>query len=404
MSVEFRVIEPDEFEDLRATLGFAFGFDPQADDQRFKAVLPIHRTCCGFEGGRMVSTSAAFELEMTVPGGVVSCGGTTIVSVLPTHRRQGILHRMMRAHLDDVREHDEPIAALWATDSAIYGRFGYGCAAICHDIAVKRGHIDFHRLAPAPGPVRLIDREEAARVLPPFVDTIRSGVPGFFERTPEWWEHRRLSDPKDDRHGKTSYRYVVVDGDDGIEGFAQYRSKLEWTDEHGAGEVAVEELIGTTPESWSSLWRHVLSHDLIEKTTADLRPTWDPIFDLLAGTRRVSTKRADSCWVRIMDVPAALSARAYAGPVDLVLGVSDPMGDVTGRYRIHVNGDDVDCLAVDIEPDVSLDLEDLSACYMGRARFRELARLGRVSGDGPALAALDAAFTWDPQPWCPEIF
>jgi len=404
MSVEFRSIEPDEFGDLREAVGLAFGFDFRADDRRLESTLPIHRTCCAFENGRMVGTSAAFELEMTVPGGVMSCGGTTFVSVLPTHRRQGILNRMMRAHLDDVKGHGEPIAALWATDSAIYGRFGYGCAAICYDMTVKRGHVDFHRGAPTTVPVRLIDADEAAGALPPFFEAIRADVPGFFVRTPQWWEHRRLSDPDDDREGMTSYRYVVVDGEEGIAGFAQYRSKLDWNEEHGAGEVAVRELIGSTPVAWASLWRHVLSHDLIEQTTAHLRPPWDPIFDLLAGTRRVSTKRLDSCWVRIMDVPVALSARSFSGPVDLVLGISDPMGDVTGNYRLHVNGEEVECSAVGNEPDVSLDLEDLSACYMGRARFRELARVGRITGDGSALASLDAAFTWDPQPWCPEIF
>ena len=404
MAVEFRAIEPGEFDDLRSALGLVFGFDPHAGDGRLKAILPIHRTRCGFEDGRMVGTSAAFELEMTVPGGRVACGGTTIVSVSPTHRRQGILRRMMQAHLDDVREHSEPIAALWATDSAIYGRFGYGCAAICHEIEVDRDHVDFHRLVPGTGPVRVIGAEEAGRVLPSFFDSVRTSIPGFFDRSADWWTHRRLSDPEHDRDGMTSYRYVVVDGEEGISGFAQYRSKLKWEAGHGAGEVAVQELIGTTPQSWASLWSYVLSHDLLQKTTADLRPPWDPIFDLLAGTRRATATRADSFWVRIMDVPTALSARAYSGPVDLVIGVLDPMSDVTGSYRLSAKGDDVECTPVDDEPDVSLDLEDLSACYMGQARFRQLARVGRVSGAGAALTALDAAFSWDPEPWCPEIF
>jgi predicted acetyltransferase len=105
-----------------------------------------------------------------------------------------------------------------------------------------------------------------------------------------------------------------------------------------------------------------------------------------------------------MDIPAALSSRSYTAPVDLVLGVVDPMGDITGSYRLSAKGDDVECARVDDEPDVTLDLEDLGACYLGRARFRQLARVGRVTADGPALTALDAAFGWDPQPWCPEIF
>jgi predicted acetyltransferase len=105
-----------------------------------------------------------------------------------------------------------------------------------------------------------------------------------------------------------------------------------------------------------------------------------------------------------MDVPAALTGRAYSAPVNAVIAVADPLGDLTGTYRLSADGHDVVCTSSNDEPEVTLDLEDLGACYMGRARFRELARAGRLAGDGETLATLDAAFTWDPQPWCPEIF
>jgi predicted acetyltransferase len=404
MAIEFRAIQPDEFDSLRRSLGLAFGVDPDPEDKRLRTCLPLDRTRCGFEDGQIVSTSAAFDLEMTVPGGAVACGGTTIVSVAPTHRRRGVMSQMMRAHLDDVRDHGEPIAALWATDSAIYGRFGFGCAAICHDVEVTRGHIDLHRLAPEPDRVRVIDGAEAAQLIPPFYETIRLGLPGHIRRDDNWWEHYRFADPERERRGRTSYRYAVVDGEEGIAGFTQYRSKLEFRDGHGAGTVEVRELVGTSPESWAGLWSFIMGHDLIEKVEADLRPPWDPIFDLLAGTRRAAASRSDSLWVRIMDVPAALVGRAYSAPVTAVIAVTDPLGDVTGVYRLSADADGAECARVEADPDVSLDAEDLGACYMGRARFRELARAGRVSGDPGSLAALDAAFVWEPGPWCPEIF
>ncbi len=404
MGIEFRAIEPDEFDSLRKCLGLAFGAEPNPDDHRLRTCLPLHRTRCGFDDGQMISTSAAFELDMTIPGGIVACGGTTIVSVAPTHRRRGVMSRMMRAHLDDVREHEEPIAALWASDSAIYGRFGFGCAAICHDIEIDRRHVGFHRLAPDPGPVRVVEVSEAAQLIPTFYEGARLDVPGFFARTGDWWEQFRFADLEKDRRGRTAFRYVVVDGDAGITGFAQYRAKSEFLEGHGAGKVSVRDLMGSTPAAWAALWSYLLNHDLVAKIEADLRPPWDPIFDLLAGTRRVSTTRSDSLWVRIMDVPAALSARSYSAPLEVVLGLSDPLGDVTGTYRLGITDGRAECSKVTGEPDVSLDLEDLGACFMGRARFRELARAGRVEGDPVVLAALDAAFTWDPQPWCPEIF
>jgi predicted acetyltransferase len=403
MAVEIRAIQPDEFEAMRRTMGLVFGFDPPEGDGRFLRLLPLDRTRCGFDGGTMISTSGAFDLEMTVPGGQVACGGTTAVAVLPTHRRQGVLREMMRAHLADVKEHGEPIAALWASDSAIYGRFGYGCASICYDIEVEPQHATSNRLAPEPGPSRLIDRKEALEIVPPLYDRLRTRIPGFFARTPEWWEDRSFrEDGASD--GGTALRYAVVDGDEGISGFASYRTKAHWDEGHGSGKVTVYDLFAETPEAWAGIWSLVANQDLVARAVGSLRPPWDPIFDFLGGTRRARAFRYDALWVRLMDVVGALVARSYSAPLDVVLGVEDPLGDATGTYRLRADADGAECAPTTDEPVVLLDLEDLSAGYMGRPHFRQWARAGRLSGASDALAAMDAAFTWDPQPWCPEIF
>jgi predicted acetyltransferase len=405
MPLEFRAVPPDGLAEFTKTAGLAFGFDPnQETDGHYLEVLDPARTRCGFDENVMVSTSAAYSLDMTVPGGSVACGGTTVVTVAPTHRRQGVLRAMMRAHLDDVREHEEPIAALWASDSAIYGRFGYGSAAISYQIEVSREQIGFHRLAPAPPPVRLLDTPEARDLLPPFYESARLRIPGAFHRTAPWWEHRRLADPESARNGATAKRFVAVEGDDGIAGFAQYRFLSKWDGGHGAGKVMVQELQGTTPESWSGLWGYLLGHDLTAIIKAPNRPTWDPIFDLLAGERRARASRQDALWVRIMDIPAALGARRYSAPLDLVFGVDDPMGDTSGSYRLMARDDGAECRPTTDTPALEIDLEDLSACYLGRSRFAQLARSGRIRGDQASLAAADRAFTWSPEPWCPEIF
>ena len=404
MTPEFRAIEPDEFETMRQTMGLVFGFDPPEGDERFRRLISLDRIRCGFDKGQMVSTSGAFDLEMTVPGDVVACGGTTMVAVVPTHRRQGLLRGMMRSHLDDVKDHDEPIAGLWASDSAIYGRFGYGCASISCEITVDSEHVDPHRLAPEAGPVRMVESEEARRLAPAVYQRLAEQIPGFFARSADWWEGRSFRDTESARHGATSLRYAVVDDDNGTAGYVTFRTKSDWDEGHGKGEVIVRDLFGTTPESWAGLWSFVISQDLVSRTVADLRSTHDPIFDLLAGSRRARAVRSDGLWIRIMDVPAALAARSYTAALDVVLGVVDPLGDVSGNYRLSVNGDDVECSVTKDEADVTIDLEDLSAGYMGRPRFRELARVGRVFGHASALAAMDAAFSWDPHPWCPEIF
>ena len=184
MATVIRAVRPDEFEELRRTMGVVFGFDPPDGDNRVVRLLPLDRTRCGFDGGKMISTSGAYSLEMTVPGAQVACGGTTAVVVAPTHRRQGVLREMMRAHLDDVKEHGEPIAALWASDSAIYGRFGYGCASICYDIAIEPDHATLSRLAPQPGRARMVDRAEALEVVPAPVRPSSHGDPRVLLQDP----------------------------------------------------------------------------------------------------------------------------------------------------------------------------------------------------------------------------
>jgi predicted acetyltransferase len=403
MNREIRAVEPGEFENLRRAMGLVFGSDPPQGDSRFARVLPLDRTRCVFDDGEIVATSGAFNMTMTVPGAELPCGGTVAVAVLPTHRRQGLLRLMMQAHLDDVREHEEPIAALWASDSAIYGRFGYGCASICHDIEIEVDHAAWNRLAPEPAPARMLSREDAFELAPPLYDRLRAVVPGFFERSPEWWEDRPLRDSEAYREGGTALRYVAADGKDGIDGFATFRTKPSW-DLHGAGRVMVRDLFAATPEAWSSVWSLVVNQDLIDTVHAEARPTWDPIFDLLGGTRRAKATRIDAIWVRVMDIPVALTARSYSAPVDVVLGVSDPFGDLSGSYRLHADTDGAECATTSNDPTVWLDLEDLSSGYLGHARFRELERSGRVTGDHASITALDTAFSWDPGPWCPEIF
>jgi predicted acetyltransferase len=403
MAVEIRAVRPDEFEEMRRTMGLVFGFDPPNGNNRVLRLLPLDRTRCGFDGGRMISTSGAYGLQMTVPGGEVACGGTTAVAVSPSHRRLGVLREMMRAHLDDVKEHEEPVAALWASDSAIYGRFGYGCASLCYDIEVEPEHATLGRLAPQPGRARMIDRPEALVVVPALYDRLRVEIPGFFARTPQWWEDRSFWD-SESAGDKTNLRYAVVDGDDGVTGFASFRTKAHWDEGHGSGKVIIQDLFAATPEAWAGIWSMVANQDLVARVEAGLRPPWDPIFDLLAGTRRALSFRYDALWVRLMDVPHALTARSYSAPVDLVLAIEDPIGDLTGSYLLRADPEGAECAPTTRDPSVLLDLEDLSAAYMGRPRFRQWGRAGRLSGTDEALAALDAAFDWHPQPWCPELF
>jgi len=402
VNLEVRAAKPEDVGQFRQLLGRAFGWELAPErEASFARLWEPERSFCVFDGESMVATSGAFSLELTVPGATVPTGGTTMVAVLPTHRRRGALRLMMRAHLADVREREEPLAALWASDSGIYGRFGYGLASQHQDLSIDRHHSGRHRLTPAATPVSLIDPEQARGRIPPIYENIRLARPGFFKRSEAWWEERVLADLPNHRGGATSLRFAVAADDSG---YVVYRQKGHWEEGHGAGEVRVVELVASTPGGWSGLWGFVLSHDLVKKVTADHRPPDDPVFDLVAARRRVNGPTSDALWVRTHDLVKALAARRYQVDGRIVLGVTDHFLEEHSVLELVGGPDGAQARMFDDEPDLSLDIEDLGACYMGWSRFRGLAGLSRVTGDASKLRLADLMFSWDPLPWCPEIF
>ena len=92
--------------------------------------LSDNKRMFGFKvGRRWVATCGDFERRLTVPGGAdVPTAAVTVVTVHPPYRRRGLLTAMMKHQLEQVAKRGEPLAALWASEALIYGRYGYGPA------------------------------------------------------------------------------------------------------------------------------------------------------------------------------------------------------------------------------------------------------------------------------------
>lgn len=407
MGLEVRGITAAETERFIATMSTPFAFDIDDDPgmvERFSVLFEPDRARCAFDGADMVGTLGSFSLDMTVPGGHVPCAGTTMVTVLPTHRRRGVLRAMIAAHFEEARLRHEPIAALWASDSGIYHRFGYGMATVLAEAEIDRSHIHLHRLAPTPRPVRLVDAEDALEQIRPVFGRVARSRPGMYARSDGWWD-RRLRDRPSDRQGATAFRYAVTEGGSGVDGYVQYRIKPgSWDSHHGDGKVVVRELVAENAGAAVSLWSYLLNHDLVATVSTGMLPEDSELFSMLDGWRRAMPRLVDQMWVRLLDVPAALEARRYSSDGTLDLGVHDPMEDTTTTYRLTVE-DGVGTIDRHLgDADVLLDVEDLGAAYLGRAHLRRLSRAGRLSGSAEALALADAMFGWDPAPWCQEVF
>ena len=386
-----------------------FGFDLPEDESDKKALLERigkifepERARCAFEDGRIIGTLGVFSFTMTVPGGTIPVAGTTQVSVQATHRRRGVLSRMMRAHLDEARERGDAAAALWASDSAIYGQFGYGMAAWNTEIEIDRRHVDLHRLAAAPAPVEVTDVESVREPAIEVYDRIRRQVPGMVSHSEGWWD-RLFSDHTWSRGGGTRARYALVVESGAPTGWTKYRLKDVEGHGHPAQDVIVVQLYAETPGAWSGLWSHVMAHDFGQTIRADLRPIDDPIHSLLRGMRRARTQVSDGLWLRVLDVGGVLEARSYSGAGALEFTVNDPLGYVDGSYRLETDGKSTSVAPID-RADLTLDVEDLGALSLGGRSAVEMALAGRITGPQEGIERLDTLFRGTRAPWSPVIF
>ncbi|MYH06708.1 MAG: GNAT family N-acetyltransferase [Acidimicrobiia bacterium] len=405
LAVEIRAVAPDELEVLGRVTAMAFGQDPDpAAGESYRKLLELERSRGTFEQGRMVGGSFAYGLELTIPGGEAAAAGVASVGVLPSHRRRGIMRRMVTELLSDARDRGDILAVLWSTEVPLYGRFGFGVAGVTTKLVIDRFPLVPHRLAPRPAPVVLVEPDEAKELLPPVFDRKRREVPGMFARSEDWWELEILADAPRHRGDASSLRYALaLDSDGHAIGYAQYRTSGAW---EGIGlgiTLKLEEMIALTPAAYAGLWNFLVNQDLLRQLRAWNVPAETALHQLFANFRESQTLN-DGLWLRILDVEAALSARRYSADGSLVLGVFDPMSAEATRYRLEVSGGMGSCRRVSDAPDLSLDLEDLSAGFLGRARFRRLGSLGRLKGEPAARALADAMFDWDPQPWCQEVF
>ncbi|MDX6439302.1 MAG: hypothetical protein QOF45_1885 [Gaiellaceae bacterium] len=394
----------EEFKAAVGAISHYFGGGPDDERaERFARVLPLERMHAAFDGDRIVGGAGAFPFQLTVPGGPIACGGVTVVGVLPTHRRRGVLTAMMRAQLEDIRDRGEPIAALWASEEAIYGRFGYGMASLAGEIGIASAYRRLRQPPDETASARLIGLDEAKTVLPAIYDRVRAATPGMFDRTDAWWELRNLADPLERRQGGGEKNVLLLELGGEPAGYALYRVFTKFEHGSAAGHVEVIEALADGAVATRELWRVLLEMDWLATLKAYLLPIDHPLLHQLRYPRRLQMRIGDGLWLRLVDVGAALSARAYSGEGSAVLEVEDAfLPENTGRWRVAAGTAE----RTDEAADLALDVRELGTAYLGGFTFAELLRAGvvRELEEGGAARA-DALFlTSAPKPWCPEIF
>ena len=397
MSVEIRTIREEEFAQWSEASALAFGM--HATDEGVgvhRSFAELDRTFGAFDGGDLVGTTTTRTSAMTVPGGVAKLGFVDDVTVLPTHRRRGIMTRMMRAQIDQMRERGEFLAALTASESLIYERFGYGIATWYHRWRIDRRHTAMKIPPSGGGNPRFISADTAREEWPKLHARVREGRVGMVHYDAAYWRGA-LWDADYQRDGATEFFHVAYMRGERVSGLCAYRRRER--------AIVVFFLLGEDAEVEAELWKYCFGIDLVLEIQAFCQPTYDPLPWRLEDPRRLERSLGDHFWLRLVDVEAALAARAYAEAASLTLHVHDefcPWND--GVYLLESGPDGAECSRTDGEPQIELGVSDLAAAYLGGVSFSTLAMAGRIEErESGALAAADRMFRTERAPWSLEL-
>lgn len=374
---------PDEADWLQLVRsdGRSFGAAYSEDDiQRQRSVTDLNRFRVAVEDGRVVGGAGSYEFDMTLPGGsAVPTGGVTWVSVEVTHRRQGLLRRLMDAIHDDIDRREEPLAALTASEGGIYERFGYGIATRTRVALIDRSNAHLRpEVVPPVGTTRVVDPVAELQSIMAIWDRFRTQRAGEVSRSEAFWR-RFLADAGD-------YAVHVLHAD----GYACWKTDMAWNDGHPAGTLAIHAMAPVTPEAHVALWHTVLSSDLVGTVRSNKLAVDDPLPYLLTNQRVVRTTNLnDGVWCNVRDVAGCFGARTYGTDDDVVVEVDD------GCWRIGGGG----TTKVSTKPDLTLDRAALGALLLGGVAPTTLVNGRRGEArSSEALRRADALFVVNPMP------
>ncbi|MFF9144292.1 GNAT family N-acetyltransferase [Streptomyces sp. NPDC014861] len=409
MTTELRVLDPSEWDRWFAALELAFGGIPEEPEERtlWRDLTECERSLAIWDGGRAVATAGAFSFRLTVPGGAsVPAAGVTMVSVAGTHRRRGILTSMMRRQLDDVRALGEPLAVLTASEPVIYGRFGYGAASWSQRAVIDttRVRLDVPAGADAVA-LRAVPAAESSAATEAVYARMVPRRPGMVARAPGW-ERLPLLDPPGARNGASPKQCVLAERDGEVVGYAYYTIKPEWSWAGADGAVNAQEVMALDGAAEAALWRFLCSVDLTAKVRLDSSPVDAAWQHLVSDVRRCEPVLREALFVRPVEVGAALEARTYRAPVDVVFEVEDAFCPWNaGRWRLSGDAKGAECSRTSDAADLALSVRELGSAYLGGTSLAALAGAGRVTElrEG-ALAEASLAFGSEVAPWLPHGF
>ena len=395
--LEMRAVTADEFVQWCRAEARAHGNRLNDDPEMLRPHFDLERSIAVFDQGDIVGGAHSHKLEMSIPGATAVIAGVANIAVQPTHRRQGVMTRMMRHQIHDIHERGEPLAALFARESVIYRRFGYGIGSMNERWTLERQYNGYAQPHESPGRIRFVDPLDITEELPEVFQRSTADRPGVFQRAPHRWQ-RDSHAPEHQQGGPGSLFYAAYEDDGRVDGYVTYRTT--------GTTVVVNELMAGTADASAALWRFCFDLDLFAATQAIKRPVDDPLPWMLADPRRLQRTIRDGLWVRLVDVAASLQLRRYMESGHVVLEVRDELCPWNeGRFELEASPEEATCRASSSSPDLVIGVADLASTYLGTVSFTTLSQAGLVEERTPgALLRADRMFAVQHQPWTPHSF
>ena len=392
MSIELRTSTWDDFPSVKVINARGEnGYRSQVDFDAHRLVFTPDRSIMAFDGKNMVGNALSYEMDMYIPGGLSKIAAVASVSVQATHRRKGINRSIMKYQLEDIHSRQEPLAVLQASESIIYGRYGYGMASFENNLEIEKTRSAYAIDHVPEGQSYFIEESEAREIFPQIYAKAIENRVGMVRRNENWWEFR--------------FREPGLKGGDPKSWFVKYQKNgendgyLRYT--INDVELNVIELIASSHEAYSSLWRLCLDMDLVDIIKAEHRPADEELKWMLADPRRLVEHSCDRYWVRLVDVKKALSQRSYSVDGSLTLEVRDsflPWNEEVVELRSESG--ESSCATSNRNPDIVLSAGDLGAVYLGGINFSTLLAAGRIEEiTKGSISKANLMFSTKRNPW-----
>lgn len=408
MTIDVRKVAEEEFNDWCDTTDVGFLMPGRrGDGPRRRAWYEIDRCWGCFDGDQVVGTLRGIDLRMTVPGGAaVPTDGITSVTVMATHRRRGLLSRMMAAEIGAAAERREPLSALVAAEWPIYGRYGFGPAVEGCSWYLDARNAAFVR--ELPGRIEVVDLATARAEAPAVYDKVMARNPGSVSRPSWYWDRNLDIVPAEGEKVPKDQMYAVCRDERGeAVGFVHYKFADRWTRQRPDNTAEVFDLFAVDVAYEARLWKFLADHDWVSTVHADEGWRTDELWrDLLVDRRAAwSENHWDTIWIRVLDPVAALGARRYEVPGRIVMRITDKDGYADGTFVLEGGPDGAECAPTAEPPEVTLPAAVLASIYLGGFSAARYSRLGLVEEHAPgAVGRLAVLFHTAVAPWAATGF